>query len=72
MLSLIERWLKKAALEVQEYVRLVTATFAGVFTRPFYRHDVIEQFDLIGCRVADGGAPGGVVHRHGAGARKVA
>ena len=48
MLSLFERWLKKAALEVQEYVRLVTSTCAGVFTRPFYRHDVIEQFDLIG------------------------
>jgi phospholipid/cholesterol/gamma-HCH transport system permease protein len=48
VLSLIERWLKKAALEVQEYVRLVTSTFAAVFTRPFYRHDVVEQFDLIG------------------------
>jgi len=48
VLSLIEDWLKKAALDVQEYVRLVKATFGGVFTRPFYRHDVIEQFDLIG------------------------
>ena len=48
MLSLIEGWLKKAALDVQEYVRLVIATFGGIFTRPFYRHDVIEQFDLIG------------------------
>ena len=48
MLSLIEGWLKKAALDVQEYVRLVKATFGGVFTRPFYTHDVVEQFDLIG------------------------
>ena len=48
MLSLIERWLKKAALEVQEYVRLVSSTFVAAFTRPFYRHDVVEQFDLIG------------------------
>jgi phospholipid/cholesterol/gamma-HCH transport system permease protein len=48
VLSLLVGWLKKAALEVQDYVRLVTATFGGVFTRPFYRHDVIEQFDLIG------------------------
>jgi phospholipid/cholesterol/gamma-HCH transport system permease protein len=48
VLSLLESWLKKAALDVQEYVRLVIATFGGVFTRPFYRHDVIEQFDLIG------------------------
>jgi phospholipid/cholesterol/gamma-HCH transport system permease protein len=48
VLSLIEGWLKKAALDVQEYVRLVIATFGAIFTRPFYRHDVIEQFDLIG------------------------
>jgi phospholipid/cholesterol/gamma-HCH transport system permease protein len=48
VLSLIEGWLKKAALDVQEYVRLVKATFGGVFTRPFYTHDVVEQFDLIG------------------------
>ena len=48
MLSLLEGWLKKAALDVQEYVRLVIATAGGVFSRPFYRHDVIEQFDLIG------------------------
>jgi phospholipid/cholesterol/gamma-HCH transport system permease protein len=48
VLSLIEGWLKKAALDVQEYVRLVKATIGGVFTRPFYSHDVIEQFDLIG------------------------
>jgi phospholipid/cholesterol/gamma-HCH transport system permease protein len=48
VLSLFVGWLKKSALEVQEYVRLVTSTFAAVFTRPFYRHDVVEQFDLIG------------------------
>ena len=48
MLSLIETWLKKAALEVQEYVRLTVSTFSGAFTRPFYKHDIIEQFDLIG------------------------
>jgi phospholipid/cholesterol/gamma-HCH transport system permease protein len=44
----IENWLKNAALEVQEYVRLLGAAFYAVFTRPFYRYDVIEQFDLIG------------------------
>jgi len=44
----IENWLKTAALEVQEYVRLLGAAFYAVFTRPFYRYDVIEQFDLIG------------------------
>ena len=48
MLSLIERGLKKSALETQEYVYLTIAAFSGVFTRPFYRHDIVEQFDQIG------------------------
>ena len=41
-------WLKRAALEVQEYVRLTAAAFHGFFSRPIYRHDIIEQFDLVG------------------------
>jgi len=48
VVSLIERWGKEAALEVQEYVRLTVLAFHGIFTRPIYRHDIIEQFDLIG------------------------
>ena len=48
MLSLIERWLKASAHETQEYVYLTYAAFHGVFTRPFYRHDIVEQFDQIG------------------------
>ncbi len=48
MVSLLERWLKKAALDVQNYVYLVIATFKSLFSRPHYRHDIIEQFDLIG------------------------
>ena len=48
MLSLIERWLKASAHETQEYVYLTYAAFYGVFTRPFYRHDIVEQFDQIG------------------------
>ena len=48
MLSLLDRWLKRAALEVQEYVRLLGTTANSVFTPPFYRHDVVEQFDAIG------------------------
>ena len=48
MLSLIERWLKTSAHETQEYVHLTAAAFYGVFTRPFYRHDIVEQFDQIG------------------------
>jgi phospholipid/cholesterol/gamma-HCH transport system permease protein len=46
--SLIERWGKHAALEVQEYIFLTAAAFRGVFTRPIYRHDIVEQFDQIG------------------------
>jgi phospholipid/cholesterol/gamma-HCH transport system permease protein len=46
--SFLQSRLKHAALEVQEYVRLTAATFVAIFSRPFYRHDVIEQFDLIG------------------------
>jgi phospholipid/cholesterol/gamma-HCH transport system permease protein len=46
--SLLQRWLKSSAQEVQEYVFLTGRAFTGLFTRPFYRHDVIEQFDLIG------------------------
>jgi phospholipid/cholesterol/gamma-HCH transport system permease protein len=48
VLALIQRWSKNAALEMQEYVRLTGAAFHGVFTRPIYRHDIVEQFDQIG------------------------
>lgn len=44
----LEQWLKHAALEMQEYVRLTAAGCRGIFSRPFYRHDVIEQIDVIG------------------------
>ena len=47
-MPLLIRWLKSAALEAQEYAYLTCASFTGVFSRPFYRHDVVEQFDLIG------------------------
>jgi phospholipid/cholesterol/gamma-HCH transport system permease protein len=46
--SLIERWLKTAALEVQEYVRMTRAAVRGVVTPPWYRYDIVEQFDVIG------------------------
>ncbi len=48
MLNLLENWVKGALLEVQEYVKLQIATVHGVFSRPFYFHDVVEQFDQIG------------------------
>ncbi len=42
------RWLKSMLLEVQEYVRLCGAIARASVTRPFYFHDVVEQFDVIG------------------------
>ena len=48
MLTLLTDWLKVAIHEVQEYVRLQVATIQGIFSRPFYFHDVVEQFDQIG------------------------
>jgi phospholipid/cholesterol/gamma-HCH transport system permease protein len=48
VLTLLESWLKAAVLEVQEYVRLSLAAIRGTVTRPFYRHDVVEQFEAIG------------------------
>jgi phospholipid/cholesterol/gamma-HCH transport system permease protein len=48
VIAFVERQVKSAVLEVQEYVYLTCAAFSGVFSRPFYRHDIVEQFDLIG------------------------
>ena len=44
MLSVFIEWSKAATFEVQEYVRLCWAAIRGTVTRPFYRHDVVEQF----------------------------
>jgi phospholipid/cholesterol/gamma-HCH transport system permease protein len=46
--GIFTEWLKAALLETQEYVKLCGAVARGVFTRPFYHRDVIEQFDIIG------------------------
>ena len=48
MLSQAERWLKAAVLEVQEYVLLVGRLFRAVVTPPYYRRDIVLQFDAIG------------------------
>jgi phospholipid/cholesterol/gamma-HCH transport system permease protein len=48
VLSFIETWAKHAALEVQEYVLLVRDAVIGIFTKPRYGHDIVEQFDVIG------------------------
>lgn len=41
-------WLKRATLEVQEYVSLQGATIRGAVSRPFYKHDLVEQLEQIG------------------------
>jgi phospholipid/cholesterol/gamma-HCH transport system permease protein len=48
VLTLIERWIKTAALEVQEYILLTAAALRALFTPPIYVHDIVEQLDLIG------------------------
>jgi len=48
VLATVERWLKGAALEVQEYMRLIASTLRGIVTRPLYFHDIVEQLDAIG------------------------
>jgi phospholipid/cholesterol/gamma-HCH transport system permease protein len=48
VLAFVDARLKKAALEVQEYVRLVAAAFHALVTPPLYRHDIVEQLDMIG------------------------
>jgi phospholipid/cholesterol/gamma-HCH transport system permease protein len=48
VLSVVQQWAKGAVLEVQEYVRLQAATLRGAVSRPFYFHDVVQQFEVIG------------------------
>jgi phospholipid/cholesterol/gamma-HCH transport system permease protein len=48
VVQLLDSWLKSAVLEIQEYVRLQFHTVRGVFSRPFYFRDVVEQFEEIG------------------------
>jgi phospholipid/cholesterol/gamma-HCH transport system permease protein len=45
---ILDAWLKRMTLEVQEYVLLTAAALRAVVTPPFYRYDIIEQLDLIG------------------------
>ncbi len=44
----MQNWLKNAVLDVQEYVNLQIATFKGIFSRPYYFRDIVEQFESIG------------------------
>ena len=48
MLTIFTHWLKAVLLELQEYMRLQMATIRAAVTRPFYFHDIVEQFEQIG------------------------
>jgi len=50
VLPFIENPLKKAALEVQEYVLMTRAALRGLVTPPMYRYDIIEQLDAVGAK----------------------
>jgi phospholipid/cholesterol/gamma-HCH transport system permease protein len=41
-------WLKQAALEMQEYLRLDGQILRGLISPPIYGRDIIEQLDAIG------------------------
>ena len=45
---MIVDWIKSSLLEVQEYVKLLKQCARAVTSRPFYWHDIVEQFDVIG------------------------
>ena len=47
MIEVVE-WLKRALLEVQEYLKLLGQVARSLVSRPFYRRDIIEQLDAIG------------------------
>ena len=48
MTSFVDKWVKAPLLEVQQYVLLVGAALRGIFSPPYYRRDIIEQFEDIG------------------------
>ena len=41
-------WLKRAAFEMQDYLRLIGQVLLGLVSRPIYLRDVVEQLDAIG------------------------
>jgi phospholipid/cholesterol/gamma-HCH transport system permease protein len=48
VLDVVDKGLKSAVLEVQEYVRLQITVIRASVSRPFYMRDLIEQLDQIG------------------------
>lgn len=45
---MIVDWIKSSLLEVQEYVHLLRQCGRALVSRPYYWHDIVEQFDVIG------------------------
>ena len=50
MFSYVSDRAKDGVLEVQEYVNLCLAAIRAAFSRPYYHHDIVEQFEEIGVR----------------------
>jgi len=48
VLSTIQTWLKSSVFEVQAYVLLLMAAVRSIVSPPYYRRDVILQFEAIG------------------------
>ena len=48
MLSQAEHWAKAAVLEVQKYMQLLAAFGRAAVSPPWYRRDIVMQFDAIG------------------------
>ena len=48
VLSYFAEKIKAGLFEVQEYVRLCGQAIRGTVSPPFYRHDIVEQFEAIG------------------------
>jgi phospholipid/cholesterol/gamma-HCH transport system permease protein len=48
VIRLASEWLKRAILELQDYLRLLGRVASGLVTRPIYGRDIVEQLDAIG------------------------
>jgi phospholipid/cholesterol/gamma-HCH transport system permease protein len=46
--ALAENLIKPGLLEIQAYVRLQGQTIRAICSRPFYFHDIVDQFEQIG------------------------
>jgi phospholipid/cholesterol/gamma-HCH transport system permease protein len=48
VLSVLQNWAKGVVLEVQEYMLLQAATIRGAISGPYYKADIVGQFEQIG------------------------